>query len=76
MKNGLIERRLVSVEDMIKEVDVDGDGRIDFYGKFLFSSSFNLSFQYRKGTFILHATVHKEINEKKKREKRKWWLYV
>jgi hypothetical protein len=22
-----------SVEDMIKEVDVDGDGRIDFYGK-------------------------------------------
>lgn len=23
----------VSVEDMIKEVDVDGDGRIDFYGK-------------------------------------------
>jgi len=24
---------LLSVEDMIKEVDVDGDGRIDFYGK-------------------------------------------
>jgi Ca2+-binding EF-hand superfamily protein len=24
---------LFSVEDMIKEVDVDGDGRIDFYGK-------------------------------------------
>ena len=24
---------LPSVEDMIKEVDVDGDGRIDFYGK-------------------------------------------
>lgn len=23
----------VPVEDMIKEVDVDGDGRIDFYGK-------------------------------------------
>jgi hypothetical protein len=23
----------VSVQDMIKEVDVDGDGRIDFYGK-------------------------------------------
>lgn len=23
-----------SVEDMIKEVDVDGDGRIDFYGNF------------------------------------------
>lgn len=23
----------VAVEDMIKEVDVDGDGRIDFYGK-------------------------------------------
>ena len=22
------------VEDMIKEVDVDGDGRIDFYGKY------------------------------------------
>lgn len=22
---------LISVEDMIKEVDVDGDGRIDFY---------------------------------------------
>lgn len=22
-----------TVEDMIKEVDVDGDGRIDFYGK-------------------------------------------
>jgi hypothetical protein len=27
-----------SVEDMIKEVDVDGDGRIDFYGKFSCSS--------------------------------------
>lgn len=24
---------LFLVEDMIKEVDVDGDGRIDFYGK-------------------------------------------
>lgn len=24
----------VSVEDMIKEVDEDGDGRIDFYGKY------------------------------------------
>lgn len=23
------------VEDMIKEVDVDGDGRIDFYGKYI-----------------------------------------
>ena len=23
---------VVVVEDMIKEVDVDGDGRIDFYG--------------------------------------------
>jgi len=29
---------LPSVEDMIKEVDVDGDGRIDFYGKFSYSS--------------------------------------
>lgn len=27
------------VEDMIKEVDVDGDGRIDFYGKCLFLSA-------------------------------------
>jgi len=26
---------LIAVEDMIKEVDVDGDGRIDFDGKFL-----------------------------------------
>lgn len=25
----------ILVEDMIKEVDVDGDGRIDFYGKYL-----------------------------------------
>lgn len=66
MKNGLIERRLVSVEDMIKEVDVDGDGRIDFYGKFLFSSSFNLSFQYRKGTFILRAPVQRNKREKEK----------
>lgn len=24
---------MFAVEDMIKEVDVDGDGRIDFYGK-------------------------------------------
>lgn len=24
---------VVAVEDMIKEVDVDGDGRIDFYGR-------------------------------------------
>jgi len=25
----------ILVEDMIKEVDVDGDGRIDFYGKYI-----------------------------------------
>lgn len=31
-------RLFPSVEDMIKEVDVDGDGRIDFYGKFSYSS--------------------------------------
>lgn len=31
----------ISVEDMIKEVDVDGDGRIDFYGK-IFSLSYTL----------------------------------
>lgn len=29
---------LFPVEDMIKEVDVDGDGRIDFYGEFLTNS--------------------------------------
>lgn len=26
----------ILVEDMIKEVDVDGDGRIDFYGKYTY----------------------------------------
>jgi len=26
----------ILVEDMIKEVDVDGDGRIDFYGKYAY----------------------------------------
>lgn len=29
---------MIAVEDMIKEVDVDGDGRIDFYGKLSFNS--------------------------------------
>lgn len=29
------------VEDMIKEVDVDGDGRIDFYGKKVLWSIFD-----------------------------------
>lgn len=30
---------------MIKEVDVDGDGRIDFYGKFIFkyASIYNIN---------------------------------
>lgn len=31
--HGVICLYCVPVEDMIKEVDVDGDGRIDFYGK-------------------------------------------
>lgn len=30
----LLNLFLILVEDMIKEVDVDGDGRIDFYGQF------------------------------------------
>lgn len=32
----------ISVEDMIKEVDVDGDGRIDFYGKLIWNNFLTL----------------------------------
>ncbi|XP_035737330.1 probable calcium-binding protein CML22 isoform X1 [Vespa mandarinia] len=58
------------IEDMIKEVDVDGDGRIDFYGKFLFSSSLTyLSNIATVRSFCMHS--HKKIKERRKRR-----LYV
>lgn len=36
----------ILVEDMIKEVDVDGDGRIDFYGKYISTEDVEFIYYY------------------------------
>lgn len=51
---------LLSVEDMIKEVDVDGDGRIDFYGKI--SSTLYTTTRFRENATRAQESTKKGIS--------------